>query len=202
LKLAAFSMLEDFLLCFVPLFITVDAIGVLPLFIGLTTGMDTPQRHRLIRHSVVTALIVASGFLFLGEWLMHLLSITINDFMIAGGILLFLISLSDAIMPEKSRREADPGIGVVPIGIPLIVGPAVLTTSLILHRQYGPVLTIIALALNILIAGLVFWLSPWIYRFLGKNGARVVSKLAAILLAAIAVRMIRQGLTAVLSQTA
>lgn len=188
--------MENFWLCFVQLFVAVDAVGTLPLFLSLTEGIDPGKRRRIVAQSVLTALIVGIGFLFLGDSVLVFLGITVNDFLIAGGILLLVISISDTLSGEKRRRRVDQdSLGAVPIGVPLIVGPAVLTTSLLMLRQYGTLTTVLSLVSNILIGGLVFLGSGLIIRVLGKPGTRTVSKLAALLLAAIAVHMIRRGIT-------
>ena len=120
--------------------------------------------------------------------------------MIAGGTLLFIISLNDLVYMERRWSQIDPeSLGAVPLGVPLIVGPAVLTMILILVRQYGPLATVTALIVNIMIAGLTFWLYVPIMRLLGKSGARTVAKLAALLLAAIAVMMVRKGVMLLLA---
>ena len=187
--------MENFWLCFVQLFVAVDAVGTLPLFLSLTEGIDPAKRRRIVAQSVLTALIVGIGFLFLGDSVLVFLGITVNDFLVAGGILLLVISISDTLSGEKRRRRVDQdSLGAVPIGVPLIVGPAVLTTSLLMLRQYGTLATVLSLVSNILIGGLVFLGSGLIIRALGKPGTRTVSKLAALLLAAIAVHMIRRGL--------
>jgi len=189
----------EFWLCFVPLFVAVDAIGVLPMFLSLTEGFDAAKVRRIIAQSMITAIVVALLFLAIGKFVLHFLGITVADFMIAGGILLLTISVSDILSPEKRQRQVDPeSVGAVPVGVPLIVGPAVLTTMIALAGQYGFLWTIAAAMINILIAGLVFRTSGSIIRVLGKAGARVISKLASLLLAAIAVMMIRKGITAFL----
>jgi multiple antibiotic resistance protein len=138
---------------------------------------------------------VALIFLAVGELLLRLLGISIADFMIAGGVLLFAISLSDLLTLEKPHRQIDPeALGAVPIGVPLVVGPAVLTTTLLLLREYGYKPTIIGLVLNIGIAGVILWFSHGINQVLGKTGAKTVSKLASLLLAAIGVMMVRKGI--------
>jgi multiple antibiotic resistance protein len=120
--------------------------------------------------------------------------------MIAGGILLFIISLDDLISMERRWSQIDPeSLGAVPLGVPLIVGPAVLTTILILVQEYGPLATVAALIVNMLLTGITFWLYAPIIRLLGKSGARTVSKLAALLLAAIAVMMVRKGIVLLLT---
>jgi multiple antibiotic resistance protein len=192
--------MKSFWLCFVPLFVAVDAVGILPLFMSLTEGMDFRKFRRIIYQSIITAIAVALVFLVLGSALMNLLGITIADFMVAGGILLFVISLNDVLATEKAQQHTvDPdSLGAVPLGVPLISGPAVLTTSLLLNNQYGFIPTATALVLNILLAGAVFSSSRMIYRFLGKTGAKTVSKITSLLLAAIAVMIIRRGLYSIL----
>jgi multiple antibiotic resistance protein len=188
-------MMTQFWLCFVPLFVAVDAIGTLPMFLGLTEGVNRNRINRVIVQSVATAMTVALIFLAIGQMILKFLGITIADFMVAGGALLFVLSLSDILSAEKQQRHVDPeDLGVVPLGVPLIVGPAVLTTSILLLREYGFFPTVAALVANISIAGLVFWLSTPISRLLGKTGSKILSKISNLLLAAIAVMMVRRGI--------
>jgi multiple antibiotic resistance protein len=191
---------NKFWFCFLPIFMAVNVIGVLPLFMNLTEGLDRPKINRIIVQSVVTATVVAVIFLAVGKIILDLLGITVSDFMIAGGTLLFIISLDDLMSVERRWSQIDPeSLGAVPLGVPLIVGPAVLTTILILVNEYGSLATVAALIVNILIAGFIFWLYAPIIRLLGKSGARTVSKLAALLLAAVAVMMVRKGVMLLLA---
>ena len=192
--------MNRFWFCFFPIFMAVNVIGVLPMFMSFTEGLDRPKINRIIVQSVVTATIVAVIFLAVGKVILDLLGITVSDFMIAGGTLLFIISLDDLMSMERRWSQIDPeSLGAVPLGVPLIVGPAVLTTILILVQEYGPLATVAALIVNILITGFTFWLYAPIIRLLGKSGARTVSKLAALLLAAIAVMMVRKGVMLLLA---
>jgi multiple antibiotic resistance protein len=182
-------------MCFVPLFVAVDAIGILPMFMNLTEGLEQARIRRVIIQSVITATVVALVFLAIGKFILMFLGITVADFMIAGGVLLFIISLSDMLTVEKRQRSVEvESLGAVPLGVPLIVGPAVLTTTILLINQYGFAPTISATIVNIGVAGVVFWFSSWINRLLGKSGAKIISKLASLLLAAIAVMMVRKGI--------
>jgi multiple antibiotic resistance protein len=186
--------MNDFWLCFFPMFVAVDAIGILPLFMHLTEGIDPRSVRRIIVQSMITALVVALVFLAVGQWIFHYLGITVADFLIAGGILLFTISVIDVITVEKRVAQVDAdSLGAVPIGVPLIVGPAVLTTIFVLVGEYGLAPTVAATVVNIIIAGAVFWLAGPINRVLGRSGSRALSKLAGILLDAIAVMMERKG---------
>jgi len=191
-------MLSDILHTFIPLFVAVDAFGVLPIFVSLTEGLDAKEKNRVVIQSIWTASVVAVVFILLGKLIFRFLGITIADFMIAGGAILFCISITDIINPTKKRRIPSDNLGSVPIGIPLIVGPAVLTTSLVLESQYGLPTTIISVLLNILIASAVFRQSHRLITILGDAGSKALSKVMSLLLGAIAVMLIRRGIEAFL----
>jgi multiple antibiotic resistance protein len=192
--------MKSFWLCFVPLFVAVDAIGVLPMFLGLTQDVGPLKIRRILRQSVLTATIVALSFLFIGTGILKLLGITVSDFMIAGGILLFIIAMSDLLSFEKIQRKVDPeSLGAVPLGVPLITGPAVLTTSILLMNEHGFFPTAAAVILNIFIAGVFFYFGGGINRLLGISGAKALSKIANLLLSAIAVMIIRKGILSIIA---
>lgn len=191
--------MNDFWLCFVPLFVAVDAVGVLPLFISLTEGIEPAQRRRVVAQSVITAATVALVFIVFGPVLLRFMGITVPDFMIAGGVLLFAIALSDLLTGEKRHRLFDQGsLGAVPIGVPLITGPGVLTTCILLEGIHGLVLTSVTVLVNVALAGVVFAFSGPITRVIGRTGAKTLSKVASLLLAAFAVMLIRKGIVGVL----
>ena len=187
-------MWKNIVLAFIPLFIAVDAVGVLPIYISLTLEEDERGKRKIILQSMLTAICMAVGFIFLGKAIFRLLGIAMGDFMIAGGAVLFCIAIIDIIRTGKTRRQPGRELGIVPLGTPLIVGPAVLTTSLIIIDEYGLLATIVSVVVNILIAGLIFTLSRFIIRVLGEPGTKALSKVTSLLLAAIAVMMIRKGL--------
>jgi multiple antibiotic resistance protein len=188
--------LESFLKAFVPLFFAIDAIGVLPLFVGFTEELDRAERHRILRQSLITAFLVAVGFVLLGKGVFHLMGITISDFAVAGGILLFVIAALTLVKGEKAINLSVSTIGAVPLGTPLIVGPATLTLSLLLIDQadVGLVATLLAIVANIALTGIVFWGADPLTRLLGQAGSRAVAKVASLILAAIAIMMIRRGM--------
>jgi len=193
--------MHDFWLCFVPLFVAVDAVGVLPMYLGLTEGLEPSRVRALLCQSMLTATAVALAFLFGGKALLEILGITVADFMVAGGILLFAIAMADLLTTEKLLRRVDVDtLGAVPLGVPLITGPAVLTTSILLLDQVGPVPTAVSLVVNMLIAGLLFAFASPIHRVLGTAGAKILSKIASLLLASIAVMIVRKGLTIIFAQ--
>lgn len=186
-------MIHKFLLAFIPLFVAVDAIGVLPIFVSFTHGIKKRDRSKIILQSVITASCLATGFIFLGNAVFKFLNITVADFMIAGGLILLCIAMIDIVNPGKKRRIPSKELGSVPLGTPLIVGPAVLTTSLILITEYGTYATLIAIFINVLLAGIIFSFSDLLIKFLGESGSKALSKITNLLLAAIAIMMMRKG---------
>lgn len=189
------EILRDILLAFIPIFVAVDAIGILPFFISLTADLTKKQKTSIIIQSMFTASGLALGFILIGKIVFNLLGITIGDFMIAGGAILFCIAITDILnSSEKRRGGAISELGAVPLGTPLIVGPAVLTTSLVIIDQYGIIATIVSVIVNILLAGFIFLLSSSIMKFLGDPGSKALSKIMSLLLAAIAVMLIRKGI--------
>ncbi len=192
-------MLKDIFLAFIPVFVAVDAIGVLPIFVSLTEKMKQKERFKVIMNSLIVAICLAIGFVFLGKAVFRLLNITVADFMVAGGVLLFCIAIIDLINPAKKWRRPSSELGFVPLGTPLIVGPAVLTTSLLMLDAYGLLPTLISVLVNIALTGVVFLLADILIKVLGIAGSRVLSKITSLLLAAIAVMMVRKGIVYMLA---
>ena len=187
-------MIKDFLFVFVGLFVALDIIGTLPIYVGLTQNLDAHQRKIALRSSILTALIVAVVFMFVGEQVFTYMGITLADFRIAGGLVLLLISLADLLGKSEHQSRAKGDTGIVPLAVPLITGPAVLTTLLIQYSTFGWALTLLSLLLNYSIGWLLLEGSDRLQKLLGRDSLTVLSKIAALLLAAIAVAMIRAGL--------
>jgi multiple antibiotic resistance protein len=195
------SFLKPYVLAFIPIFVAVDAIGNIPLFVALTEGINRRQRKTVIVESVSTAAAMAVLFMLIGKWVFLVLGITISDFQIAGGGLLFIIALRLLFTPARSivsleRHSKD--IGVFPLGTPLITGPAVLTTTLMMLDSHGLIPTFISLSLNMLIVWITLEKAEVIMGFFGAAGTRAFSKIMYILLAAIGVMLMRRGIVGVL----
>jgi len=195
------KLLEPYILTFIPIFVAVDAVGNIPLFISLVEGTTKKQRHRIIVDSVTTATVVAILFMFIGKLVLRLIGITIPDFQIAGGVLLFVISVR-LLLPGMQKiflsNSHDKDIGVFPLGTPLITGPAVLTTTLMMLDSFGPVPTFVSLVINMSIVWITLIRSDEIIKLMGTSGTRAFSKIMYILLAAIGVMMVRRGIIGVL----
>lgn len=190
--------MHDFLLAFIPIFVAVDPIGLLPVFIMLTSGLDRNAKRKVMVESIFTALCLAVGFIVLGKAVFRFLGIMVGDFMVAGGIVLFCIAVMDLLVSAKQRFVPSEDLGVVPLGTPLLVGPAVLTTAFIIIDEYGVIATLVSVLLNILLAGFIFLFSDVLIKKVGEGGSRALSKVMALLLAAIAVMMIRKGIWQIL----
>lgn len=186
--------IKAYLLAIIPIFVAMDAIGILPIYISLTEGMKRPERKRVVRDSILTGFAVSLGFLFLGKFIFAVIGVTIPDFKVAGGIILLIIAIHDLLFPEKKRRVTGGTVGIVPLGMPLIVGPAVLTTIIIAVDAYGYLPTIVSLTVNLAFAWWVFSRADLLIHLLGEGGSKGVAKVASLLLAAIAVMMIRRGI--------
>lgn len=192
-------MIIDLLSAFIPIFVAVDAFGTLPIYISLTRGIKREERKKVIVQSIATALCLAIGFIVLGRVIFKFLGITMGDFMVAGGVILFCIAILDIVKPGKERRLPAEEVGAVPLGTPLIVGPGVLTTCLMMVDQHGLSITIMAALMNILLAGVVFLFADQVIKLFGQSGSRALSKVMALLLAAIAIMMVRKGIVQILT---
>jgi multiple antibiotic resistance protein len=192
------NLLGNLINTFIPIFVAIDIFAVLPFFVSITEGMTVEKRHSVERDSVLTALLVGLSFIALGEGIFNVLGITPDDFKIAGGLLLLIFAVLDLIGLAEVIRQPSGKLGVVPIGVPLVVGPAVLTTILVLVDHYGILPTVASFIVNLLIVWISFKAASTITRALGKGGILVISKIMALLLASIAVMMIRLGIENIL----
>lgn len=196
------KVIEPYILTFIPIFVAVDSIGNIPLFISLVEGTSLKQRKKIVIDSVTTATAVAVIFMLAGKWVLRFIGITIPDFQIAGGTLLFVISVY-LLLPGMSKHLfASPhskDVGVFPLGTPLITGPAVLTTTLMMLDSFGAAATFVSLILNMGLVWLTLVRADLIMKTMGANGTRAFSKIMYILLAAIGIMMIRRGIQGVFS---
>ncbi|PJA97872.1 MAG: MarC family protein [Ignavibacteriales bacterium CG_4_9_14_3_um_filter_30_11] len=191
--------LEIFLLSFIPLFVAIDIIGVTPLFIGYIEGLDKANRKKLLRDAIITAFIVAVAFLLAGKLVLNFLGITIDDFKIGGGIILLVLAITDIMTSGERRRDPGNSIGVVPLGIPLIMGPAGLTTIIMLVNNFGYLATILSIVLNFIIVWLTLINANLFIKVIGEGGAKAFAKIASLFMAAIAVMMIRVGIIGIIN---
>jgi len=193
---------NDFLFAFIPLFVAIDIVGTLPIFIGLTEEFDKRERKKLIYQAIATAFVLATVFLVSGMVILDFMGITMNDFRIGGGLVLLILAIQELLFSgEDTRRKPSGSIGIVPLGIPLVMGPAALTTILVLVSSSGFLATILSMIANLLIALFVLYYSQKIVRIIGVSGTKAFAKVAALFLAAIAIMMIRVGIVDIIKNT-
>jgi multiple antibiotic resistance protein len=188
------QFLNTFVVTFIPLFVVVDPIGNLPFIVGLSETEDKVQSRRTVNLAVITATLIGLVFLFLGKLILALMSITVGSFTIAGGMILVILSvryMTTGHMVEMIKGEV---VAIVPIGTPLIVGPATITTLLLLTSQYPDWIVLVSFGLNMLVTWIVFLAADRISRILSIAGIRAIARVLALLLAAIGVNMVIRGL--------
>lgn len=194
-----------YLEAFLPLFVAINLLGVLPIFIGLTEGATVPARRRLVVQAVTTAFAIALLILFAGQLIFRTLGITPNDLRVGGGLILLVLSISDLIFGDYKRRgpsdegekspdAAPPPVGVVPLGIPLIMGPAAITTIIVSQQANGYLPTLVSMVVNLGLVAVVFFYGPAVLARLGTGVSQAIAKVASLFLAAISVAMIRAGI--------
>ena len=189
-------LVQQFIQAFIPLFIAIDPIGLAAIFFGLGQGVPPGQRQRIARQATITGGGVALAFLFLGQSIFKAVGITVSDFQIAGGLILFILAARDLVLATPESEKISDDFGVVPLGMPIIAGPALITTLLVLAQTVGWVATLVALVTNLFLIIMAFSYSEWLSRKIGTKGLRAISKIISMLLAAIAVNMIRRGIVA------
>jgi len=196
--------LQAYITAFATLFVVIDPPGIVPLFIALTQGMDDAHRRRLALRACVIAGVLLTLFGLFGESLLGFIGISMPAFRIAGGILLFLTALDMLFERRTQRREgqhADPNHdpSVFPLATPLIAGPGAIATMILLMGQSGGdwrgAATVLALLALMLLATYLFLLaSPPIERLLGRTGTVVITRLLGMLLAALSVQFVIDGI--------
>ena len=187
------SVIERFLLAFIPVFVAIDPIGLVALFMGLGTSASSEKRKHQAFLGILTGLLVSIGFIFLGKAIFAALGITVADFQVAGGLILLALAVRELVGYGRADRDTDNEFGVVPLGMPLIAGPALLTALLILVDSVGVIYTLVSLIVNLAIVAVALCNAERFARWMGKQGLRGVSKIIALLLAAIAISLIRRG---------
>lgn len=190
---------------FLPLFVAINPMGIIPLYLSVTEKLTTAERRRLTLQAMVTAIALSVLILFAGQLIFSVLGITVNDLRVGGGLILLVLSISNLAFSDFRRRDPTAGeggdegedpasVGIVPIGIPLIVGPAAITSILVSREAYGYMPTLVSLVINMVLVFLTLAAAPYIGRFTGSAGSRAIGKVASLFLAAISVAMIRVGI--------
>jgi multiple antibiotic resistance protein len=198
-------MVARFLPVFFAVFIVVDPIGLVPLYMGLTARISAPLRKKIVTKAVCISFIVLTVFVVLGRWILTILGIQTGAFFIAGGIMLFIVSLEmlfgrptqSKISHRETPREEEESIAVFPLAIPMLAGPGTITT-IILFTGSGEDLSMMALvftalALSMATAWIVLNASDVILKVLGRTGVSVIERIIGLLLSGMSIQFIYDG---------
>ena len=202
-------MFAGVLAAFLPLFVAINIPGILPIYIGMTETFSSHDRQRLLVRALAAAATLAIAMLFAGDIVFDTLGITLDDLRVGGGMILLIISITDLAFGEfKDRRsgrggkrrkaDGDPApvvdLPIVPLGIPLIIGPGAITTILVSKGATGWATTLLSIGANMALVFVAFTFGPALMRLFGADTSKAIAKVASLFLAAISVAMIRTGI--------
>ena len=197
---------------FLPLFVAINIPGILPIYIGMTETFTAAERRTLLGRALAAAMVLAVAMLFAGQVIFDALGITVNDLRVGGGLILLVIAITDLAFGElKNRRGGEDDaelvegsaamrdLPIVPLGIPLIIGPGAITTILVSEGAYGWLVTLFAIGINAALVSVAFSFGPGLLRLFGPDTSKAVAKVASLFLAAISVAMIRGGIAGMMA---
>ena len=187
--------LQSLVMTFIPLFIVMDVFGSLPYVIEVTKGLPLKQQHRIIHTATYTAALIGLVFLFFGRLILSAMNISVGYFAIACGIVLFVLSIRFLLTGQSVEMVRDEFLAISPLGTPLLAGPAIITTLLLLSLQYAVYIVLISFALNLILAWIILHAKDKIMGFMGSGGLKAIGNVFNLLLAAIAVSMVLRGFT-------
>ena len=178
------------------LFIMVDPLGNIPIFMSLTENMPKKQKTKTFNTATIVSIILLLLFAFAGQEIFSIFGVSIYSFQIAGGILLLIIAIRLILTGRIIDLEQNPeSIGAVPIAMPLLVGPGAITTAIFTLQQYGIIITALAIIITLAITWIILRSANKVYHFLGKSGALVIAQVNALFISAIAIQYIIMGIT-------
>ena len=181
---------------FLALFIIVDVLGNIPIFLSISARMTKTQRQKMLTRAVFASFWLLITFTLLGDFFFKFFGVSLDSFRIAGGILLLVISLKILLVGTWEEKQIDPeSSGVVPIAFPLLAGPGAITQVIISTKQYGFLITFISILLVSIINYFVLKKIDSIYKFMGKSGSIIISRLMSVMIAGISVDFIVKGVS-------
>lgn len=178
----------------ISLFIIVDPLGNIPIFISLTQGIKETERRRVFHTATITGFVLLLAFAVAGNEILNIFGVGLPSFMVAGGILLLILSVRILIGWKEEDKTAPESIGAVPIAVPLLVGPGAITTTILSLQEYGVLVTVSAVVIVFTLTWLILRYMELLYRVLGRSGSAVIARVMALLIAAIAIQYIINGL--------
>lgn len=183
---------------FIMLFVIMDPPGNIPIFLAITKDINKEEKKKELNHAVIVATILLLLFAFLGKFILDVLGISLNSFMIAGGILLLFISFD--LIRGKKEYGTKGEVGAVPLGTPLLAGPGAITAVMMIIQSWGVFIVLFSIFFAIIATKLILNQSERIYNITGREGSEVLSRVMGIIVAAIAIEFIAKGIIGLFSQ--
>ena len=194
--------LSIYIQAFIVLFIVFDAVGSIPMFHAFTGSLKAPERRRVVRRSVAAAGGILVFFALFGHFLFRFIGISINDFRVAAGAILFMLAVElvmGRLEPSLIKMKADE-VAIVPLATPLLAGPGSISTVMYLMiPPFGPMPALISIAANVAVAYIIFQSSSKVISTLGINGVKVFTRIMGLIIAAFAVTLIREGIAGIIA---
>ncbi|MBS7650805.1 MAG: MarC family protein [Candidatus Bathyarchaeia archaeon] len=189
------NLIPEMVRAVIALFIVVDPLGNIPIFISLTRNLSKEERRRVFNTAGIVAFIIAIGIVLGGQQILNLFGIGLYSIMIAGGILLAILSIKILVYGGWVEGEgSEEDLGAVPIAFPLLVGPGAITTLLVYNQRAGIMVSVISVLIVMAVTRIILQFIDSIYRILGRVGSAVVARLMAVFIAAIAVEFMIEGI--------
>jgi len=176
------------------LFVILDPLGNAPIFYSLTIMLSEKDRRSIIRMSVIVATLILLIFSIGGVLILSFFNITVDDFRIAGGTILFIIAVKGILGRVEAESVERESVAVVPMATPLLAGPGSITTVIYIAQAYGIHYSIISIIINTALAYFLLVNGDKLLAILGRNGSVALARIMAMILAAIAVSMVREGI--------
>ena len=175
------------------LFIIMDPLGNVPVYFSVTKTFKENQKNKIIQQAILTASFILIAFTVLGKKIFEYFNLSFESFLIAGGVLLFLIGL-DMVRGHMKKYEHARNFGVVPLGIPLIAGPGAITMAIILSQTSGLTTAVISIIAAMILMELTLAFCDSIMKFIGTKSSETLTRIMGIILAVVAVQFILNGL--------
>ncbi|MEM1550849.1 MAG: MarC family protein [Candidatus Bathyarchaeia archaeon] len=180
----------------ISLFIIVDPLGNIPIFISLTEGIREPERRRIFHTATVTGLILLLAFAIAGSEILNIFGVGLSSFMIAGGILLLIIAIRILVVGWEEHKLSPESMGAVPIAVPLLVGPGAITTTILSLQEHGMLVAVSSVIIVFTLTWLILRYIGLLYKILGRSGSAIIARVMALLIASIAIQYILNGFKA------
>ncbi len=185
---------SDFLKAFFAIFVAMDAIGNLPILYVLTKKLSAKERNKHVDKALFVATILLFVFLLFGTGILGYFNISFSSFSVAGGLVLLIIGLRIVLglrlMEEKAQKYE---LATIPLATPLIVGPAVITVTILLVNEFGLFIPLIAASINLIAAWIILRQTELLFKVLGRQGSEIIARIMGLILTALAVEFIKNG---------